>query len=372
MYIRKSASSLTSAEQKAFVAAVLALKAQPSSLHPGEAGRGRYDDFVEVHLNAMAVMESTPPGPSWGHMAAAFGPWHRVLLHHFESELQAIDSGVTLRYWDWITDHDPASPLWNPGFLGGDGGPGGIVPDGPFCRAGGDWPLRVLDDPAQDVPFLTRAMGQDATARSLPASPMVSSALGNLPYDSAPWEDMMRGQRQPAQWTGFRIQLEATLHNLVHRWVGGTMVAMAAPNDPVFWLHHSNIDRLWSSWIRQHQDQSPYLPHAGGPQGHNLYDAMIFHAGGNPPPWPGDSRPVDVLDHHILGYRYDTDPADEDKLPMGPVPAPGALPVTGPAGPMPPMPMTAAPMTAAAAAVTARPRRALPRFALASEIAALR
>jgi hypothetical protein len=33
--------------------------------------------------------------------------------------------------------------------------------------------------------------------------------------------------------------------NLVHRWVNGNMVSMASPNDPVFWLHHANIDRLW-------------------------------------------------------------------------------------------------------------------------------
>ena len=88
MFIRKSASSLTGAEQTAFVSAVLELKSSPSLMHPGDQTRHRYDDFVEVHLNAMAVMESTPPGQSWGHMASAFGPWHRVLLHHFEAELQ--------------------------------------------------------------------------------------------------------------------------------------------------------------------------------------------------------------------------------------------------------------------------------------------
>jgi tyrosinase len=144
--------------------------------------------------------------------------------------------------------------------------------------------------------------------------------------------------------------------HLVHRWMGGTMVAMSSPNDPVFWLHHANIDRLWSDWIRQHQDQSPYLPLTGGPQGHNLYDPMIFHANGAPAPWEGDSRPVDVLDHHSLGYSYDTDPADEVKLPTGPVPAQHELPAIAAREPV------------MAAAV----RRALPRFILAREIAGLR
>ena len=358
MFIRKSASSLTGAEQTAFVSAVLELKSSPSLMHPGDQTRHRYDDFVEVHLNAMAVMESTPPGQSWGHMASAFGPWHRVLLHHFEAELQQINPAVTLPYWDWTVDHDPTSPIWNPSFLGGNGQHNGLVPDGPFAQAHGAWPLVVLDDPANDVPFLTRFMGQAQDARSLPTTGMVTSARGTTPYDSSPWEDMRRDQNDPTQWTGFRIQLEVVLHNLVHRWVGGTMGAMSSPNDPVFWLHHGNIDRLWSDWIRQHQDQSPYLPLTGGPQGHNLYDPMIFHADGAPAPWQGDSRPVDVLDHHSLGYSYDTDPPGEVKLPMGPVPAQAELPVA--AG----EPVMAAMETAA--------RRALPRFVLAREIAGLR
>jgi tyrosinase len=360
MNIRKSASLLTEAEQAAFVAAVLELKSQPSLLHPADQMRHRYDDFVEVHLNAMAVMEATPPGQSWGHMAAAFGPWHRVLLHHFETELQQINSAVTLPYWDWTVDHDSTSPMWNPQFLGGNGQQNGLVPDGSFSQAHGAWPLVVLDDPANDVPFLTRFMGKAPDARSLPTTNMVTSAAGTTPYDSAPWEDMMRDPNDSTQWTGFRIRLEIVLHNLVHRWVGGTMGAMSSPNDPVFWLHHANIDRLWSDWIRKHQDQSPYLPLTGGPQGHNLYDPMIFHADGAPPPWEGDSRPVGVLDHHSLGYSYDTDPPDEVKLPMGPVPAQDELPAVAIEEP------------AAVIAAKETVRRALPRFVLAREIAGLR
>ena len=89
MGLRKNQASLDAAEKSAFVEAVLAQKLRPSRLHPGAADRSRYDDFVEVHLNAMAVMMQMPPAPSWGHMAAAFCPWHRVLLLEFERELQS-------------------------------------------------------------------------------------------------------------------------------------------------------------------------------------------------------------------------------------------------------------------------------------------
>jgi len=38
-------------------------------------------------------------------------------------------------------------------------------------------------------------------------------------------------------------------HNEVHGWVGGAMGSiMVSPADPLFWMHHSQVDRLWSMW----------------------------------------------------------------------------------------------------------------------------
>jgi tyrosinase len=196
---------------------------------------------------------------------------------------------------------------------------------------------------------------------------MVQSALGLAPYDTAPWEDMMRDQHDPSQSMGFRIRLEFALHNSVHRWVGGAMGAMASPNDPVFWMHHCNIDRLWSDWIRSHQGQTPYLPLTGGPPGHNLYDSLIFHAEGQPAPWEGDDRPADVLDHHRLGYRYDTDPAEEVELRMDTIPAEDELP----AQPEHPMPMPPHMRQPPIGPAVPSARWTLPIFALESEIPAL-
>ena len=96
----------------------------------------------------------------------------------------------------------------------------------------------------------------------------------------------------------FRNRLEGwygsgNIHNRVHRWVGGNMVSAASPNDPIFWLHHANIDRLWVTWQRQHPG-SPYLPNGGGPLGHNLNDAMS----------PFGVTSASVLDIQVLGYSY--------------------------------------------------------------------
>ncbi|HEU4944270.1 MAG TPA: tyrosinase family protein, partial [Solirubrobacterales bacterium] len=56
-------------------------------------------------------------------------------------------------------------------------------------------------------------------------------------------------------------RLEQTPHNVVHSLVGGLTGWMGNPDqaakDPIFWLHHSNIDRLWALWnAHEHVDPS--------------------------------------------------------------------------------------------------------------------
>ena len=69
-------------------------------------------------------------------------------------------------------------------------------------------------------------------------------------------------------------------------------------NDPVFWLHHSNVDRIWQAWIEENGEV--YEPLGGWPRpDENLNQAML----------PYDKvgqrvTPKSVLDIDKLGYRY--------------------------------------------------------------------
>jgi Common central domain of tyrosinase len=45
----------------------------------------------------------------------------------------------------------------------------------------------------------------------------------------------------------FQRNLEA-IHGNVHNAVGGDMRTAHSPTDPVFYLHHANVDRLWARW----------------------------------------------------------------------------------------------------------------------------
>jgi hypothetical protein len=74
-----------------------------------------------------------------------------------------------------------------------------------------------------------------------------------------------------------------------------------SPNDPVFFLHHCNVDRIWALWQYAHP-ASAYLPAAGGPAGHNLNDLMQHLTMAGP-------TPAACLDYRrTMGFIYDTDP----------------------------------------------------------------
>jgi hypothetical protein len=53
----------------------------------------------------------------------------------------------------------------------------------------------------------------------------------------------------------FQRRLELGPHVDVHVAIGGedgggAMNSASSPADPIFWLHHANIDRLWATWQR--------------------------------------------------------------------------------------------------------------------------
>lgn len=338
MIVRKNAKFFQPNEKTAFTNAVVALKQRPSQFHPDDASYSRYDDYVEVHLNAMNAM-MTAHMQNWGHLSSAFGPWHRVYLYHFESELRAIDPSVTLPYWDW-TDAASTAAVFAPDLLGSDGRPeDGRVMDGPFAGDAGKWQIVVKD--AASVPdYLVRRFGKDPSATALPTAPSQAEVMARKIYDVAPWYDRMRTPAQRADVDKlFRFGLEVNLHNLVHRYIGGHMVLAASPNDPVFFLHHCNLDRLWSAWEQDVGKQDPYEPQHNGPPGQSGDSSLIYHFPSSPAPWLGDSKPQDVYDSRAqLSVGYDTDTATPDHLELTAMRMPPAMQMIMPPSMMYPLP----------------------------------
>lgn len=280
MGVRKNLRSLTNAEKIEFINAVRTLKAN-----------GRYNQYVLRH--AQAPMSNI-------HRSPAFLPWHRQFILDFERELQQVSGNpnLALPYWNWTEDAalpDPrTAPIWANEFMGGNGDPNDnwAVKSGPFRQ--GEW--IIIDGNGNPAGALRRQFGVNVP--TLPSQIDVNNALSTTPYDVSPWN--------MASNPSFRNRLEGWypvgpgLHNRVHVWVGGSMIPMTSPNDPVFFLHHCFVDKLWADWQARHRDQN-YLPVSGGPPRHNLNDLMERSVSGS-------VTPASVLNIRTLGYSYDTDP----------------------------------------------------------------
>lgn len=284
MNTRKNHADLSAAEKAAFVSAILALKNKTNSvLKPGK--RKRYDDFVQVHKNAMMGPDMFSPMPHGGPL---FFPWHRVMLRQFELALQSASGNpkIAIPYWNW--DRSGKNDPFTDDFMGGDGDAGQNyrVVAGAFAFANKQFPIRVWDKSGNKG--LLREFGDDPQAH-LPTHSQVTSALARTPYfaGSTSWEP----------------SCEVSLHNPVHNWIGGNMTDATSPNDPIFFLHHCYIDMLWEKWRTQHPTSDPYQPTSGSAQ-YDLGATLVFNKQGKPAPWSGTWKVKDTLDTATLGYKY--------------------------------------------------------------------
>ena len=282
MNIRRNFTALDGDGRAKLVSAFLKLKRE------GNPASGRnYDTYVGWHHHVMP----------FAHKGPAFLPWHRQYLLLIEKDLQDVsgDPTLTVPYWDWTGENGPASSLWDADFMGGDGtGPDGRVTSGPFSADSGSWRLAHSDS---GLNYLTRSFRLDLT---LPTAEDVARAMAVDTYDAAPWNAASNINES------FRNAFEGNwpggphLHNQVHGWVGGEMASMTSPNDPVFWLHHSNCDRIWAEWqdAKLTHGYLPLEPLPGRP-GHSLNERLAMM---------GDATIASVLNFRALGYRYDTTP----------------------------------------------------------------
>jgi tyrosinase len=180
-----------------------------------------------------------------------FLPWHRAYLYWFERILRAAiqaDASVS----DDVKE-SWALPYWNYGR-------GGKYASLPQCfreptHNNAPNPLYVVE----------RAPGINNGAQ-LPAQiTSASIALGKKLFSVPPMPGQSAGFGGPVTgWSHNPLvafgALEQTPHNDVHVSVGGAGFMSAfdtAPLDPVFWLHHCNLDRLWVAWLKRPNRANP-------------------------------------------------------------------------------------------------------------------
>lgn len=229
--------------------------------------------------------------PLWNqcqHATWYFLPWHRMFLYYFEKivrEAVVEDDGPkdwTLPYWNYCL-----------------GGQHALLPE-PF-RDPADEEENPLYVEQRDPRLNSGQKGLSAFATSPSVALKRPNFIGIAEFGGPP-----TGFQHSGETWGV---LERTPHNAVHEAVKGLMGAPeTAALDPIFWLHHANIDRLWSEWIgmagAHHED--PPDP-AWGDLSFSFFDEQGKEA---------SLQCKDVLETVAqLGYTYDTEPT--------PPPAPG-------------------------------------------------
>jgi len=155
------------------------------------------------------------------HGSWTFFPWHRAYLHFHERILCKLigDDTFALPYWDW----DSQGRQTFPSVYGDPADTSNPLFDMLRSAAAG----AAISTQAVSVPMLNRTMNSSVNTLYM-GSASDSGAMENAP------------------------------HGPVHIWTGDTAMQAAnndmgvlatAAQDPVFFAHHGNIDRLWTVWL---------------------------------------------------------------------------------------------------------------------------
>ncbi|KAK9767309.1 hypothetical protein K7432_003004 [Basidiobolus ranarum] len=205
--VRREIRQLSQSEREEFFNALKALHNQSQPI-------SAYDALSQIHSTYAHEI----------HSGSAFCPWHRQFLRELEKKLQQINPKVTLPYWDWTIDSQAPhqSEIFKKEYLGGNGGARGCVSDGPFAG----WKMRYPKPHC-----LSRNFNHKNTIGSFYSSEVINNIANNS-----------------RNYADFRGQLESPIHGVVHMGIGGDMTVMTSPNDPLFWLHHAFIDKIWADW----------------------------------------------------------------------------------------------------------------------------
>ena len=264
--------------------------------------------------------------PDFAHEGSGFLSWHRAYLLYFETELQHMlnDSSFALPYWDWTAytklkdmnntecpdilsrelfgqndidcyEPDPQDPQkakyenglailtdkfkWRPICTNYEH----LTNEGELCDPYENDNIGAI---AEKIIRCAGSMLGDLQSRAkgeLPTVSDVKRVLCEQPYDVYSYDDnpTTRGFRNALEgFYNFKNKEEnfAEMHNKVHLYIGGLMMHVAtSSNDPIFWLHHCNIDRLYEKWFEKYGDETLYIPNKNSVEyavgfGHNGFD----------------------------------------------------------------------------------------------------
>ena len=252
--VRKNILSLTPEELADFLEALQTLKSN-----------GMYDTITSVHGN--------PTTFNLFHGNDYFLPWHRWYVLRIESAVRDLGGKFacfSMPYWDWTLDagREAQSPIWDIFGPMGKKNDSFCMREGPFA----EW--------KNSKGGCLKRIGSDSYRFFSPAEVL----------------DLIMGKEELVG--GFRPAFEAGAHSRPHLFIGGAMNSFASPDDPIFWLHHAFVDKVWSMWQDCHNFLDP-LDISATSFKPDQVDAELAYA-------PGVTT-RSMWSTRNLGYTYETD-----------------------------------------------------------------
>ena len=200
-----------------------------------------------------------------------FLPWHRAFVLHFEQICREAsgDPDFMLPYWDWANSPRVPAPFWGAG--------------NPLMHT-----RRIRPDNSASPSFAGQRVlyGANNFGGILRVTDFITFAGG-----------IATSQRRGSS----AGRLEGGPHNYIHSFIGGDMGGMTSPLDPIFWLHHANVDRLWTEWERLSPGRTTSNP--------RWLDFSLEGFDGIRPQNQPALKVSDTLSTYPLGYRYPSQPA---------------------------------------------------------------
>ena len=340
--VRRSWSKLSADEKRAVIDAFVTLKnTTADSSRPGAAravyksfcdsyAANLYDFYVELHASAFFSMETPDMSHlQMVHMGSHFLPWHRYVLLRLEADLREASGNpdFTLPYFDWedcqgdaAGGENPCPAIFDTNSLGSGGGcDGDDAVTGYIVDQGFKAHLWTQANPLNVFSLASLTCGDKAIQREVgcstklaptpPTAENVAAIYERKVYDADPYDSCSTDEN-----VSFRQYLEGytrtdvnpacviggcQMHGQGHNYIGGEMASGgAAPNDPIFFLHHANVDRLWAMWQDANRKSAETAADYGNPAFPADRRGAIFN-------FP-QVRAEEMLDFRVLGYRYDT------------------------------------------------------------------
>ncbi|XP_056232169.1 tyrosinase-like [Seriola aureovittata] len=316
---RKEITDLTDSERETFLSNLHQAKQSPSSRYMILTSNDTtvdgnyafhntsvYDLYVWMHYYSAKSYAGSESNAA--HRGPAFLFWHRMFLLFIEREIRELtgNQDFYIPYWDWTrTNH---CNICTNKYFGGVGQDGRIDSASLFrkwktiCPFQESLGIICIHTDASAPAYLIRNPGKDPIYNTLPTAGDVEDTMATPLFDTPPFDKTSRNSFRN-KLEGFEMpddsrHLNASMHNLVHRYLNGTMsLVPTAANDPIFMLHHSFIDKLLERWLQDHGEatypDSDQVPPAQRAQ---AYMAPFFPLRTNNYYWGRDTN--------SLGYSY--------------------------------------------------------------------